>query len=94
MNGDNENNFKLNDKVMDAQQKKFFISINRLLTSAVSSWIYLIFFICCTVISIISLIDIFVKLYLANNISLFIIQILFIVVTLIDSIFKLLVMVK
>jgi len=94
MNGINENPLRINDKVLDAQQTKFFISINRLLTSSICSWIYLICFIFCALLSFVSFADIILSLLKPWNITFFLmIQILFIVVTLIDSIFKFQVMV-
>jgi hypothetical protein len=94
MNGINENSLRINDKVLEARQTEFFISINRLLTSSICSWIYLLCFISCALLSFLSLVDIIFSLFQTWNITIFLIQILFMVVTLIDSTFKFMVMVK
>jgi hypothetical protein len=95
MIGDHEaNQFRINDKVLDAQQTKIFISINRLLTSSNCSIIYLICFICCGMMSIFSLLDIFMRLFTLYQVWVFIIEIVFMFIIVIDNIFKFLVMVK
>lgn len=94
INLDNEaNQYRLNDKVLDAQQTKFFVSINRLVTSSKCNIIYLLCFICCLFISVLSLIDIFVKLFLMYQVWILVLGIVFLAIFLIDAVFKFMVMV-
>jgi hypothetical protein len=86
--------FKYNERVLEATQNLLMVNISRLIFSKNCATFYISLIILCSILSLLSIIDIFLQFNLMNQIWLFIIEIIIFACVLLDTMSRIYAMVK